>query len=75
MFTKLQGVRLADLDSVTATFSDADWDQLDSEHIRHTAANVQDDMDFLGAHPDDDGVLIFIRIYQQLLQRDEEARQ
>jgi hypothetical protein len=74
MFTKLQGVRLADLDTVLAAFSDEDWEQLDSEHIRFTAHNVQDDMDFLGAHPDDDGVLAFIRIYQQLLRRDEEAR-
>ena len=73
MFTKLRGVTVDQLDEVTASFTDTDWEQLDESHLRPIYHDVTDHMVLLGIDDtDQDAVLIFCRLYLKVIARDPE---
>lgn len=71
-FTKLRGATLAQLDEVTANFTNADWEQLEDEHLVHIYHDVLSAMDLLGVQEDQDSVLVLCHLYRKLLARNPE---
>ncbi len=73
-FTKLRGVATADLDSVVATFTEQDWDQLERGYLDSISQDLLDWMDLLGLDTEhDDSTAIFCRLYQLSIARTSEV--
>lgn len=72
-FTKLRGATVDRLGEFTATFTDADWERLEADHLNVIGHVVMDYMDELGVDVGTDSVLMFCLLYQRILDRDPEV--